>query len=109
MIQNSLLPLSALILLLAPLVSSAETTPTTYAGLVSFFLGLIGSLLVPGIFALLFLYSVWKIFDAWVINAADERRRSDGKRFVVIAVVSFVLMISVWGIVGILKSSIFGA
>ena len=98
-----------LFIIFIPNISSAETTPTTYAGFVEFFLGLIGTLLVPGIFALVFLYSVWKIFDAWVINVADERKRSDGKRFVVIAILSFVLMISVWGIVGMLKNSVFGA
>lgn len=98
-----------IILGFTPGITAAETTPTTYAGLVEFFLGLIGTLLVPGIFALVFLYSIWKIFDAWVINVADEKKRTDGKRFVVIAILSFVIMISVWGIVGILKNSIFGA
>ncbi len=104
--QHFVLP--TLVFLLVPAVVRAEPTPTTYAELVEFFLGLIGTILVPGIFAVVFLYAVWKIFDAWVINVGDEKKRGDGKRFVVIAIFSFVIMISVWGIVGLLKNSIFG-
>ncbi len=109
MIRTHFLSWYLVLITCIPHIGNAETTPTTYAGLVEFFLGLIGTLLIPGIFLIVFLYSVWKIFDAWVIDVADERKRSEGKRFVVIAILSFVLMVSVWGIVGLLKNSIFGS
>jgi len=53
-------------------------------------------------------YFVWKVIDAWVINAGDEKRRAEGKQYAMIAVIVFVLMVSAWGIVAMVKSSVFG-
>ncbi len=83
-----------------------DSTPTTFAGLVNGILGLI-SYIVPLIFAFLFLYFAWKMVDAWVINAGDEKKREEGKQFLVVTVVVFVLMLSTWGIVSLLKDSLF--
>lgn len=82
-------------------------TPTTYGGLVNEILGII-NLLVPALFGVLFVYFVWKVIDAWVINAGDENKRAEGKRYVTTAIIVFVLMISAWGIVTILRQSLFG-
>lgn len=83
------------------------TTPTTFSGLVGEILGLI-NLIVPIIFAFVFVFLVWKIFDAWVINAADERKREEGKQYAVVASIVMVVMIIAWGIVEMLRRSIFG-
>ena len=82
-------------------------TPTTFEGLVKGILGLIG-LAIPLIFAVVFLVLIWKIFDAWVINAADEKKREEGRQLAVTAVIVFVVMVSVWGIVALLQNSLFG-
>jgi hypothetical protein len=81
--------------------------PTTLKELVNVFLDII-NLLIPALFAILFLFITWKIFDAWVINAADEQKREEGKKLALTAVLVIVVMLSVWGIVTMLKSSIFG-
>lgn len=81
--------------------------PTTFSGLVSHLLGLI-NIIIPAIFALVFLFLCWKIFDAWVINAADEKKREEGKRLALVAVLVVVLMFITWGIVAMIKQSIFG-
>ena len=83
------------------------TTPTTFAGLVNEILGLI-NLIIPIIFAGVFVFLVWKIFDAWVINAADERKREEGKQYAVVASIVMVIMIIAWGVVEMLRRSIFG-
>ncbi len=83
------------------------TTPTTFKGLVNEILGLI-NLIIPVIFAVVFLFLVWKIFDAWVINAADENKRSEGKQVALVAVLVMVIMSVVWGVVIMLRSSLFG-
>lgn len=83
------------------------TTPTTFKGLVSELLGLI-NLIIPLIFSIIFIFLVWKIFDAWVLNAADERKREEGKQYATVAVVVMVVMILVWGIVALLRNSLFG-
>lgn len=83
-------------------------TPTTYSGLVEEIIKII-NLIIPAIFAIIFVYFVWKVIDAWVINAGDEKKRAEGKQYAMIAVLVFVLMVSAWGIVAMVKSSLFGA
>ena len=83
------------------------TTPTTFSGLVNEILGLI-NMVIPIIFAFVFVFLIWKIFDAWVINAADERKREEGKQYAVVASIVMVIMIIAWGVVEMLRRSLFG-
>ncbi len=82
-------------------------TPTSFKGLVEGIVNLI-DLVIPLIFAVVFLVLVWKIFDAWVINSADEKKQAEGKQFAYTAVIVFVFMLLIWGIVAMIKTSIFG-
>lgn len=82
-------------------------TPTTFIGLVEGLINLI-NLAIPLIIAVIFLVLVWKIFDAWVINAADEKKREEGKQIALTAVLVMVVMLAVWGIVTMIKNSLFG-
>jgi hypothetical protein len=81
--------------------------PTTFAGLVNVILGLI-NIVIPLIFGLLFVFLVWKIFNSWVLNAADEGAREEGRQYAVVAVIVFVVMVVAWGIVAMLRTSLFG-
>jgi membrane-associated protease RseP (regulator of RpoE activity) len=83
------------------------TTPTTFSGLVNFILGFI-NILIPALFGIVFLYLLIRIIDAWVIHADDDSKREEGRRMMITAVIVFVLMISAWGIVALIKNSIFG-
>lgn len=82
-------------------------TPTTFSGLVSGLLGLI-NIIIPAILGLVFLFLVWKIIDSWVINAGDESKREEGKQYAIVATIVMVLMVIAWGLVAMLRSSIFG-
>lgn len=82
-------------------------TPTTFAKLVEGLINLI-NLAIPLIISVIFLVLVWKIFDAWVINAADEKKREEGKQIALTAVLVMVVMLAVWGIVTMIKNSLFG-
>lgn len=84
-----------------------QTTPTDFAGLVNFILGFI-NILIPAIFGVVFLYLVVKIIDAWILHADDEKKREEGKRMMITAVIVFVVMVSAWGIVALIRNSIFG-
>ncbi len=83
-------------------------TPTTFGGLVDFILGII-NMIIPAFLGIIFLVLVWKIFDAWVINAADEKKREEGKRIALVATLVFVLIIITWGVVAMLRQSVFGS
>ncbi len=82
-------------------------TPTTFEGFVGLIINFI-NILIPVLFGLVFLYVIWKIIDAWVINAGNDQKREEGKQLAVVAVLVFVLMISAWGIVALIKQSLFG-
>lgn len=86
---------------------AAPTTPTDFKGVVLFVIDFI-NILIPAIFGVLFLFIIWKIIDAWVIHAGDEKKREEGKRLVTVAILVFVLMVSAWGIVKLIKTSVFG-
>lgn len=83
-------------------------TPHTFSQLVGQFVGLL-SLLIPLIFALSLLVIVWKIIDTWIINAGDTTKIKEGKQFVVVGVIALVIMSGIWGILRILRASLFGA
>ena len=86
---------------------AAPTTPTDFKGVVLFVIDFI-NILIPAIFGVLFLFIIWKIIDAWVIHAGDEKKREEGKRLVTVAILVFVFMVSAWGIVKLIKTSVFG-
>ena len=77
------------------------TTPTTFSELVDFFIGFV-NILITALFALAFLVLIWKIIDAWVIHADDEKKRAEGKSLALTAVIVFVVMLSIWGILRLL-------
>ena len=85
-----------------------ENPPTTYTGLVNTIIDVV-NLLIQALFGTVFVYFVWKMIDAWVINAGDEQKRSEGKQYAVTAVIIFVVMLSAWGIVRMLQVSFFGS
>jgi hypothetical protein len=81
--------------------------PNSFAELVDMFLGFI-SLLVPFVFSLALLVIVWKVIDAWVINAGDVKKVEEGKKYAITGVLVLVVMSGIWAIVRLLRSSIFG-
>jgi len=81
-----------------------DQTPTTYAGLVDELIGFI-NVLIPAMFALLFVYFIWKMIDSWVLHAGDPNKVQEGKMFAVTAVIVLVVALSVWGIVAIIRTS----
>lgn len=81
------------------------TTPTTLSELVAFFLGIINSL-IPLLFAVVFLVIMWKLVDAWILHADDPSSREEGRTIAMTGVIVMVVMVSVWGILNLLKNSL---
>ncbi len=77
-----------------------------FADLVNVFIGFIG-LLVPLIFALTLLVIIWKVIDAWVIHGGEESKIEDGKQTIYVGIIALVVMSGIWGILAILRSSLF--
>jgi uncharacterized membrane-anchored protein len=81
--------------------------PTTYAGLVEEVVGFI-NILIPALFGIVFVYFTWKMIDAWILNAGDEVKRTEGRKYLIASVVAFVVMISAWGLIQTLRVALFG-
>ncbi len=95
------------ILLAIPLSAAASGPPTSFRELVNVFVGII-NLLIPFLFTVVFVFMIWKIIDAWVLNVGDEKKRSEGKLYVIAAVLALVLAVSTWGIISLLRQSLLG-
>lgn len=80
-------------------------TPTSFAGLVAFFLGLINQI-IPLIFGIAFLFIAWKLVDAWIIHADDGSKREEGKTIIITGVIVLVIMLSMWGILNLMINSL---
>jgi hypothetical protein len=59
------------------------------------------------IFAITFVVLAWKIVSTWIIGGGDATKVEEGKNVVLVGVIVLVVMASIWGIVALLKSSIF--
>ncbi|MBP9717495.1 MAG: hypothetical protein KBD44_02145 [Candidatus Pacebacteria bacterium] len=82
------------------------TTPTTFAELVTFVIGIINSLILL-LVGLAFVVTMWNIVNAWIIHADNETKRAEGKQIAFTSVAVMVVMLSVWGILSLLKNSLF--
>ena len=67
---------------------------------------LIDYVLVPLVFSLAFIVFLWGIFNFFIAGGADEEKREKGKQFMVWGLIGFFVMVSVWGIVAVLKRTI---
>lgn len=81
--------------------------PSNLAQLVDLLLGII-NLIIPFLFGLTLVVIIWKLIDGWIINAADEKKRSSGKAVIATGIVVLVIMLGIWGIIAFLRRGIFG-
>lgn len=89
------------------LVYGAVTPPTNFKGLVGIIANLIGTLILL-VFSLTFIVFMWGIIKAWIIQGGDTEGVESGKKIVLTGVIVLVIMTSIWGILQLLKSGLFG-
>lgn len=80
--------------------------PQDFQDLVNIFIDII-SLAIPVVFGLTLLFVIWKLVDAWVISAGDEKKVDEGKKIALVAVIALVFMSAIWGILQLLQYSLF--
>jgi hypothetical protein len=84
---------------------SPTSTPSTFAELVAFLLGLI-NMAIPLLMGLAFVYLIWKLVDAWIIHSDDASKIEEGKTIALTGAIIFVILLSIWGILSILRHSL---
>ena len=62
--------------------------------------------IIPLIFALAVAMFVWGVVQFFILNADEEAKRAQGKQFMIWGIVALAVMLSVWGLVGILGSTL---
>ena len=97
--------LLALLLVLSPAVVLAGefTELEGFAGVVIEF---INGTLIPLIFALALLVFIWGMFNFFILGGGDEGKREQGKSLMLYAILGFVLMIVIFGIVNLIANGL---
>jgi hypothetical protein len=93
--------------LFMPLLASAQLDLTYFETSGGGIADLIGNVLVPLVFGIAVLMFLWGVFKAFILGGSDEEKQKEGKQLMVYAIVGFVLMVALWGIVS-LVVDIFG-
>lgn len=101
-ILSRLLPFTFLMPFLALAQGPGNLTgvATFLRNIVSFMNGV----LVPAIFALAFLMFIWGMFKFFILGGHDTEKQEEGKSLMLYAIMGFVVMISLWGIVNLVAS-----
>ncbi len=73
---------------------------------IAILVGFINKYLVPAIFALAFLLFIWGMFKFFFLSYANEEGRSEGKQLMLWAVIAFVVMVSIWGLVNVVANGL---
>lgn len=92
--------------ILLPSVVSAAA-PSNLKDLIIKFMNLI-SLLIPVAMSLAVLGFIWGLV-MYIWSGGNEEKRKEGRKFIVWGIIALFVMVSIWGLVGMLNSTIFGS
>lgn len=90
-----------------PVVATAQEfgeIGTFFSDIVSF----INSTLVPLVFAVGLLFFLYGMFKYFIQEGASDDAREKGKQLAIWSIAGFVLMVSIWGIVNLIATGLFG-
>jgi hypothetical protein len=76
---------------------------STFIGKISTF---INGTLIPLVFGVALLVFIWGIFKYFILGGGDEGKREEGKQLMLYAIVGFVVMVSVFGIVNLIAGGL---
>lgn len=68
--------------------------------------GVINNLIIPALIAIAFIVFLWGVFNYFILGAADEKKRTDGRQFVLYGIIGFVIILSVWGLVNLVRDTL---
>lgn len=68
--------------------------------------GFINNILIPLVFGIALLVFLWGIFKYFILGGGDEGKREEGKQLMLYAVIGFVVMVSIFGIVNMIANGL---
>ena len=69
-------------------------------------IGIINVILLPVLMAVAFIVFLYGVFKYFIYNGADSSSHEEGRTFIMYGIIGFVVILSVWGLVGILGSTL---
>ncbi len=93
----------ALLAFATPLITSAAVNNISDVG--SKIINIINNVLVPVLFSIAFIVFIWGAFQTFIFGAQDAEVKDKGKNLMLWGLIGFVVMLSVWGLVNILKNT----
>ncbi|MDD2657549.1 MAG: hypothetical protein PHD04_02725 [Candidatus Pacebacteria bacterium] len=97
--------------LVAPLIAAAQGNIPTgineslIARYSTGIINVINGVIVPVLLAIAFIVFIWGVYKYFILGAADEKSRTDGRQFVLWGIIGFVVLFSVWGLVSIVRGA----
>lgn len=88
-----------------PALAFAQVQATNVQNLGQGIIGLINNVAVPVLFAVAFLVFIFGVFQYFIQGGADEEKRESGKSLMLWGIIGFFVMVSVWGMVNILRGT----
>jgi hypothetical protein len=74
----------------------------TFQDLMCYITRIINDAVIPVIFAVATALFVWGAVKFFLINADEEKKRQEGKQFMLWGIIALAVMLTIWGLVGIL-------
>jgi hypothetical protein len=71
----------------------------------SFIISTINNILVPVLFAIAFIVFLYGAFKTFILGASSGDAQKEGKELMIWSLVGFFVMVSIWGLVGILTGT----
>ncbi|MFZ1074892.1 MAG: hypothetical protein WAN50_00770 [Minisyncoccia bacterium] len=78
----------------------------TFAQFVTSVVSVLSTVVVPVIFALAFAAFIWGLQDYFFLHGNDEKARASGRQFALWGILGLVVLLSVWGLVNMLLSTL---
>ena len=69
-------------------------------------IGALNTIVVPLIFAFAFAAFIWGVVNYFFFHGDDETRRGEGRQFIFWGILGMVVLLSVWGLVRLLLSTL---
>jgi len=94
---------------LAPLTGNPATctisNTATLKDVLCYVTGILNDAVIPLIFAMAMVMFVWGAVNFFIINGDEAPKREQGRQFMIWGIIALAVMLSVWGLVGILKTT----
>jgi hypothetical protein len=85
--------------------TACGTLVKTFPGILNYFTCIIAQSVIPALFAVAMVTFIWGSIKFFIIEADEEAKREQGKQFMLWGIIALAVMISVWGLVGVLADT----